>query len=683
MATVRLTTTSATNPFQLQAAEGRERIRTDLLSDSLAALPSFVTLKSAARGPCQYFSRIHSVERQKAGNSLLIAVLLAILAGSYLALAGSTIGLTTVQYDEFTDLIIASELSRHPLRGHSYDGSQARLPMYVTAVAYRARRIFEPNLEVLQMLPSSRWFSIAMIILAIMGTYILGSRLFSAAVGIVASALFTFSPYVLHFGRDALTQGDAFTPAAMVFTLIAYEQFYRKRTTAWLAGFSLCLALTIAAKFFLVILIPIILTYQLILEARKRRGGRFPGATPARTDETRANPRPYILMTVGTGLVTLFALVIVRMQSGLSSESTLWMIMVAKGVWGAALVGIFASFFVALTNANLWRSRPAKSAIHWDLTMAWLAIIPLTFSIALALFPSHVFNPIILTTLLERLLTIGVSHSLVANALASAKLYTGLILFKLSLPLGIATCFALVWALWKSVRVKGFLLIAVTLFYYGLLLIVLPLQQPFWLMAVYPLILLALSAMIVQFVARRKSATWRLIVIGVFAFAGVWLIVGLIQVYPTFGYYGFELIGERWMGTESRGYRAVVVVTNDGSTEAIDWLRHNVSADSMVLSYLDDVHIIKHLESIQPFVFDFEQALSMKQGSDLREELASANYVVVPAINDSHFQTSVSDSAFIQMYGTEPVHQIIRGRGPYRMPLIQIYQRLSDTTKLP
>jgi hypothetical protein len=201
------------------------------------------------------------------------------------------------------------------------------------------------------------------------------------------------------------------------------------------------------------------------------------------------------------------------------------------------------------------------------------------------------------------------------------------------------------------------------------------LQQPFWLMSVYPLLTLALSVVIIRGLINLQHTKLRLIWASYVALAFGWLIIGLLQVYPTFGYYGYELIGERWLGSNSRGYRAVVVVTNDGSTEAIDWLRQNAPAGSTVISYLDDPHIINYLESTQPFVFDFKHALRHK--NDLDRELAEADFVVARAIDDSDLSAPVADPAFIQQFGSDPVYQIIRGQGIYRMPVIQIYQRIS------
>jgi hypothetical protein len=384
----------------------------------------------------------------------------------------------------------------------------------------------------------------------------------------------------------------------------------------------------------------------------------------------------YTFLVVGTGLLALLALVIALQRFEQAPATGQLMNQVARLLWLASLLGIILSFLVAFRNSGDWRSHPEKPIIYWQLSKAWLAILPLAFAITLVLFPAHIFNPHVIPTLLERFLTMDGNNNLLATSLDSGKLYLGLMLFKLGLPLGIATCLALVWTVRESVNNKGLLLITVLLFYYGLLLAVLPLQQPFWLMSIYPLIMLALSAMIVRGLTSLQHTRLRLIWAGYVAVAFGWLIIGLLQVYPTFGYYGYESIGERWLGNNSRGYSAIVVVTNDGSTEAIDWLRQEAPTGSTVISYLDDPHIINYLGSTRPFAFDLKHASQYPKKNTLDSELAEADFVVARAIDDSDLVAPVADPAFIRQFGPEPVHQIFRGRGVYRMPVIQIYQRI-------
>jgi hypothetical protein len=152
-----------------------------------------------------------------------------------------------------------------------------------------------------------------------------------------------------------------------------------------------------------------------------------------------------------------------------------------------------------------------------------------------------------------------------------------------------------------------------------------------------------------------------------------WLIVGLISVYPTYGYFGYEIVGDRWLGNNSRGHRSLVVVTNDGSTEVIEWLQDNVQAGSVVVSYLDDPHIVNYLNMIQPFTFELTYASQFQERDELIEELERANYVIARPIYDIDFVVPLTDSFFNEFFHSEPVHQIFRGRGMYKMSIMQIY----------
>lgn len=100
---------------------------------------------------------------------------------------------------------------------------------------------------------------------------------------------------------------------------------------------------------------------------------------------------------------------------------------------------------------------------------------------------------------------------------------------------------------------------------------------------------------------------------------------------------------------------------------------------SSVLSYLNDVHIIKYLDLTEPFDFELAQALQYSDKNQLAGDLARADYVIVRIVDDQGCSAPVSDVDFIARFGTEPVFEIVRGRGIYQMPVIQIFQRLAAT----
>lgn len=609
------------------------------------------------------------IVRRKLGLSSSVLLLLILFSASYVGLAGSTVRLATIQYDEFNDLLIASSLWEHPLSGLSRDGSQARFPMYVTAVVQALQQFANPGREFHEALIVSRWISVIMIVVAIWATYWLGATLFGQAAALLAAALFTFSPLILHFGRDALTQGDAFTPAPVLLALISFEVFQRRRTTLSVAILSLFLALAIAAKFLLAVLIPALITYQVLTH-------QLSSTSDPSTRARSSIDWPFTMLAFVAAFSALLALIFATPRFGLSSLPSALVHQGARLFWLFALLTIFGSCLLALRHSSISSRRHGKIRFAWSVYKAWLAILPLTFAIVLAVFPDHIFNARVASSLVTRTVTMDGTSQFFAATPDSARLFIGLIVLKLGLPLGIVSCIALLWALRRAAVEKGVLLLVITLAYYSLLLTVLPLQQPFWLVSVYPLILLLLSHFIVTIYRGFKSHNAQVMWACLVGATVLWLIVGLVRVYPTFGYYGYELIGERWLGRESRGYRKVIVVTNDGSTEALDWLRLNVPPDSTVISYLDDVHIINYFARVEPLGFALEHAVQYADRGQLAAELASADFVVVRVPDDLGIYAPVTSMRFIQLFGTEPVYEIVRGRGPYRMPVIQIYRRL-------
>jgi hypothetical protein len=585
------------------------------------------------------------------------------------ALAGSTVASTTMQYDEFTDLLIASSLAQHPLTGSIQDPSQARLPMYITAAA---SLITEPSAPVRapeDVLHLSRWLSIFATVLAIWGTYILGAALFDRRTGLVGASLFAFSPYVLHFGRDAMTQGDAFTAAAVVFAVVSFVWFDRERSTSALVALSLSLAIAISSKFYLVVLVVAFIAYHGIVE---RAGSLRRLEEPAAAES--APVWSFMARAMLAGALSLLALLVSLHRTGQPPDSRRLLAWTGLGMLLFALLCVVSCVWTAI---RVIRSRPAESAagsLRWPLAAAWSAILPLTLAGTLVLFPAHTLNQSIVPSLLERATTMDGTGRLFTQAGEAVRLHLAILLFKLGLPLGILTCAAMVWAGYGARANRGVLLIVLILALYVLLLAALPLQQPFWLMSVYPLIVSMLGAFIVHMLRAARGTRWRPALLFALTGAFIWLAMSLVRVYPVFGYYGYETIGTRWLGADSRGYRAPIVVTNDGSTEALLWLQLHAPVGSVVLSYLNDIHVVSHLETREAFRFELRHVLRFAGRRASQEDLVTSDYAVVRLVDDFGPPSPLTDPAFIRQFGIEPVHEIYRGRGIYRMPVMRIYQ---------
>jgi hypothetical protein len=303
----------------------------------------------------------------------------------------------------------------------------------------------------------------------------------------------------------------------------------------------------------------------------------------------------YIYMAAFSGFLAVIALIINLNRYKFEPALSNYMYKASQCIWILSLIGIGLSFLNSLNEFKGSRYYSAKLDNRWSRKNAWIAIVPLTIAASLSICPAHIFNPGIVTALVGR-----ASHwdgqefgIMVPDAL---RLYAGLILLKIGLPFGIALSFALIWAVRECIRDKWLLMINLVLLYYLTVILLLPLVQPYYLMSIYPLLILVLSAMIIKITQNIQNRIFLITWKGSIVFAFVWLLVGLFSVYPTFGYYGYELIGNNWLGKESRGYRGVVVITNDGSTEALEWCQKNVPSGSVVLSFLDDFHILNYLK---------------------------------------------------------------------------------------
>ena len=93
-----------------------------------------------------------------------------------------------------------------------------------------------------------------------------------------------------------------------------------------------------------------------------------------------------------------------------------------------------------------------------------------------------------------------------------------------------------------------------------------------------------------------------------------------------------------------------------------------------MLSYLNDIHLISHLETGEEFQFELRHVLRFAGRRASQEDLVTSDYAVVRLVDDFGPPSPLNDPAFIRRFGIEPVHEIYRGRGIYRMPAMRIYE---------
>lgn len=87
---------------------------------------------------------------------------------------------------------------------------------------------------------------------------------------------------------------------------------------------------------------------------------------------------------------------------------------------------------------------------------------------------------------------------------------------------------------------------------------------------------------------RALVIVWLLLVAAPFA----WLAVETHRAYPHYQLYGHRLVGTRWLGAESRGYRNLIQTNSDGVQELVRWCRDHAPACARVVSFPWEDHII-------------------------------------------------------------------------------------------
>ncbi len=200
------------------------------------------------------------------------------------------------------------------------------------------------------------------------------------------------------------------------------------------------------------------------------------------------------------------------------------------------------------------------------------------------------------------------------------------------MPIGLATVAGLLAAMARSRAEPRWRALAACAAPFIAGLCLLPLRQTFHLMGVYPLLMIAAAAFLVETVrriARRgRTAGWvvGLLVTAMLANLG-W---SLARSYPHFHLAGHDLIGDRWLGAESRGYRNLIQTPSDGVVSLVRWCDENAPPGSRVVSFLWEDHIVERVRSDRPGYALVPRGL--RPDSDVIPDpppLADADYVLL------------------------------------------------------
>lgn len=508
--------------------------------------------------------------RAAANRVALFAILAAAASSSFMAWSSSES--IEILWDEQVDHDIAVGLRDHPLTGGrpTLDGSQMRLPMYVNAAVFAMTGRDD--------LATMRAVSMAFGAVTILAAGGLARALFGSLAGALSAWLLGMSPYFLAYTRIAMTEGDVFLACFYTLAVWAFVAFQDRPTGRRWALTAVLTGLAVGSKLHGLALLP---AFMLLAVLRSR-------------DPTRpvVNPGPRQHRNLRRGLAAGAALLVCSLLPGIAAYGGL---LSAEAAGGAALVG-WILLCVAWVAILAWSVRLPTVSPRRITTLAGLFVFA---GITLAVWmPVHVLNDDIPRSIARRLLrwddrvplAIGVDH---------LRLYAGIILIKATVPIGLAIVAGLLAAMARSRTDPRWRVPAACTAPFIAGLCLLPLRQTFHLMGVYPLLMIAAAACLVaagRRVARRgRTAGWAvgLLVAAMLANLG-WRVA---RSYPHFHLAGHDLIGDRWLGAESRGYRNLIQTPSDGVVSLVRWCDENAPPGSRVVSFLWEDHIVDRVRS--------------------------------------------------------------------------------------
>lgn len=497
---------------------------------------------------------------------------LSILFSAVVALASAMIGWHSADgletlWDEAVDHDIAVDLMRHPLTGGepTLDASQMRLPMYVNAIAFAVTGRAD--------LHTARAVSLIFGAVTILTTGALARACFGPLVACLSVLLLGFSPYFISFARISMTEGDVFFACFATLGLWAFIRYLRDRSgTNWLLA-AILIGLAIGSKLFAGYLL--IVGGVMVMAAGRAEP---PAAIPQAAKLTRLLAAMMIVLAA-TAITAVFSA-------------------------SAAAIGWFiAAVLWAYTLANVRKMRDMPGSM----LRQYAALVVFSLATWCVLMPVHITDHQIAREILRRLLRWDDSFplSLWDDHL---RLYSGILLIKLTIPLGIISAAALVYAAFRERDDGRWRACVLSFVFYVVIICLLPLRQSFYLMGIYPAIMILTAGLIVEVAAwlRRRSRAaeigWCVVVVAFLVHFG-W---SAARSYPHYQLHGYEQIGDRWLGAESRGYRNLIQTPSDGVESLIRWCVEGsrVKRGDRVVSYLWEKRIIDDCLPAEPH-FEF------------------------------------------------------------------------------
>lgn len=464
----------------------------------------------------------------------------------YLGLLLPTLTRQGISWDEQTDLEITQSYTRPGgwLIGSALDPSQTRLPHASVAVVFLALHT--------DSLTTARMVSAAVGLLTLVGVYIYCYQVLNLIAASAAALLLATSPFFLSFARVAFTETDIYLACALVWMLLAIEQYRRRPVLGWAAAIGLLYGLALSAKFTVLSILPAVFY---AVAWRKQTGSA--------SWQSAAVGAAYCALGVGT-LISSMTLI--------NSADTIYY---ASLLFTITLTGWVAGLLWLTWNREL--PAPVLPTLFIVIGLAWVTFLLIP--------PEHLANPRIILSLQARFASeMRLSQSSIGEA---AGLHILSILFKSSPLIGLGLIIAWVAVLFQIRRPVLRMPILVSLLYFcGLCL--LPLAQTFYTVPLLPLLTIFLAERFYKLLT-----SFRLAAVTAGILAVLLLVIDLAACYPDFNLNGFQWIGARRLaGRPSIGYRSVVQTPSDGVQQVTSWLNANTAPGAKVTSYILESHIV-------------------------------------------------------------------------------------------
>ncbi|WP_028580357.1 glycosyltransferase family 39 protein [Desulfogranum japonicum] len=514
-----------------------------------------------------------------------------LLIAVYLAIILPTISVQGISNDEFIDHSISQTLFsslKGWWNGSDVDPTQARLPMFLSGLF---GTLFEnPTVY------TARFFSCIISVFTLAGIYLFGRMEFNRRTALLATGMAAVSPYFLAFSRTAMTEGDAFLACSSIWLMLTIAYWRRTPDLGRTGLLAFATGIMVSTKVIAAVWIPFLCIPFIFLRPRASKDSL-----------SSISPLLVVLLLlcgiffIVKGYYTCGAQHVANMNKYYDHHVLSFKIEHYKSV---------AVFWVAAASVILIRCKQSIS-LFWT-----LAIISTGSLLTFFVFPpTNLTNGNLLQGLYREFFSNGSGLSIM-QIYSAAGLNILSLVIKSGLSVGIFILVAVLISPFCISR-KPILILPVTMaLVYPISLIFIGRAQTFYMMAILPQCALLAACLLDRIWNASKITGYAL----TFLFCGHCL-YDIQLTYPNFHLNGYQWLGKRYIaGRSSIGYKGIVQIPSDGTTQVLKWAVANIPPEQNVVAYLN-YRMMAHAFIQAPFYWHY--------GLDIPWSPENANYVLI------------------------------------------------------